>query len=161
TERRAVLLREPKMCLDRTLRRKPSGLMLEHALPAVRPLEERITRAQSGRVEHLVLELIAASALERARDELARRRAGVEPAGLGEELLSARALELTPQVPRTAKERDVVRMLVVGEPDDPRQAARRAERVPAREAIEAEDRGGARREVVRGRATVRSEPRDD
>src|SRR5439155_20898139 len=52
TERRAVLLREPKMCLDRTLRRKPSGLMLEHALPAVRPLEERITRAQSGRGEH-------------------------------------------------------------------------------------------------------------
>src|SRR5439155_1638411 len=43
TERRAVLLREPKMGLHRTLRREPSRLPLEHALPAVRPLEERMT----------------------------------------------------------------------------------------------------------------------
>lgn len=38
---------------------------------------------------------------------------------------------------------------------------RRAQCVAARETIEAEDRGAARCEAVRGRAAVGSEPRDD
>src|SRR5438445_813447 len=42
-QRRAVLLSEAEVRLDRALRREPSGLRLEHALPAIRPLEERVT----------------------------------------------------------------------------------------------------------------------
>ena len=84
------------MGLDRPLRSEPSRLPLEHALPAVRPLEERIAPAERGRVEHFVVEVVPARALECARDQLAVRRPGVEPAGLGEQLLAARALELAP-----------------------------------------------------------------
>ena len=71
-----------------------------------------------------MFEVVPARALECARHQLAVRRAGVEPAGLGEQLLAAGALELAPQGPRTAEKRDVIGMLVVGEPDDPREAAR-------------------------------------
>src|SRR5207302_10120022 len=137
-ERRAVFLGETEVCLNGTLRGEPSGLPLEHALPAVRPLEEWIAPAERRRVEHFVFEVVPARALECARDQLPIRRAGVEPACLGEQLLAAGALELAPQGPRTAEKRDVIGMLVVGEPDDPREAARRTKGVPAREAIEAE-----------------------
>jgi hypothetical protein len=108
-----------------------------------------------------VLEVVSARALQRAGDELAVRIAGVEPAGLGEELLAALAFELAPQRPRAAEERDVVGVLVIGEANDPRESARRSESVSPREAIEAEDRRATRGEPVCGRAAVSSEPRDD
>src|SRR5207249_9156835 len=117
-QRRSVFLGEAKMCFDRALRGEPSGLPLEHALPAVGPLEERIAPAERGRVEHFVFEVVPARALECARDQLAVRRAGVEPAGLGEQLLAAGALERAPQGPRTAEKRDVIGVLVIGETDD-------------------------------------------
>src|SRR5882672_11205786 len=122
-ERRAALLREPEMCLDAALGREPTGLPLEQALPAVRPYEERVARAQHGRIEHLVLELMRTCALDRSRNELAGRIAGVEPAGLCEQRLAALVLELAPQRPGPPQKRHVVRMLVIGEPDDPREPA--------------------------------------
>ena len=100
-------------------------------------------------------------ALERTRDQLAVRIAGVEPAGLGEKRLAALAFEVAPQSPRTAEERDVIRMLVIGEPDDPREAAGRAKRVATRESIEPEDGRAARGETVGGRAAVSPESSDD
>src|SRR5438874_355209 len=83
---------QPQVRLDAALRREPSGLLLEHALPAIRPLEERVSLAQRGRIEHLVLQVMRPRALERTRDQLAVRIAGVEPAGLGEKGLAALAL---------------------------------------------------------------------
>ena len=100
-------------------------------------------------------------ALERTRDQLAVRIAGVEPAGLGEKRLAALALEVAPQSPRTAEERDVVGMLVIGEADDPREPAGRAERVAARESIEPEDRRAARGEPIGSRTAVSPESSDD
>src|SRR5205814_6587014 len=117
-------------------------------------LEERVSLESRGRIEHLVLQLMRPCALERTRDQLAVRISGVEPAGLGEKRLAALAFEVAPQGPRAAQERDVIRMLVIREPDDPREAAGRAERVTARESIEPEDRRAARSEPISGRAAV-------
>src|SRR5205814_10078831 len=119
--------------LDAPLRREPSRLPLEHAGPAVGPIEEREALAKIGRTEALVLELVFARARESARNERAVRPPGVEATGPGEQPLAALRLELAPQGPCAAQQRNVVGVLVVREPDDPRQTARRAERVAALE----------------------------
>src|SRR5438067_7011825 len=100
-------------------------------------------------------------ALERTRDQLAVRISRVETARLGEKRLAALAFEIAPQSPGPAEERNVIRVLVVGEPDDPREATGRAERVTARESIEPEDRRAARGEPISGRAAVCAESSDD
>src|SRR5438105_8989418 len=110
---------------------------------------------------YLVIKAVTSRAIERARDELAVRRPRVEPACLRQKALAARPFELAPELPRAAQQWLVVGMLVIGEPNDPGEATRRAERVAARETINAQHRRAARRERVSSRATVRAEPGDD
>src|SRR5437870_13718949 len=102
-----------------------------------------------------------ARAQEGAADELPIWIADVEAAGLGEKGPAAHALEVAPERPRAAEERHVIGMLVIGEADDPREAAGRAEGMPAHKSIETEDRRAARGEPVCGRAAVGTESRDD
>ncbi len=149
------------MRLDAALWSEPSGLDVEEPAPAVVDREERIAAAKLGVVEQLVGEAMRAGALERAADELAVGPSEEEAAGLREECLAGFALELAPEIPGAAEERDVVGVLVVREPDDAREAARRAERVAARELLEAEHARAAPREVICGRAPVRAEADDD
>ena len=70
-----------------------------------------------------MLEPMRARALERAGHELPLRFARIEATGLGEELVAALALEIAPERPRATEKGHVVRMLVIGEADDPREAA--------------------------------------
>ena len=160
-QRRTVSLGLPKVRLDRALRCEPPGLFLVEADPAVGPLEQWKAPTQRRGVEDLVRESMRARARERSAHQLAGGRARVEAAGLRQEGLAARALELAPEVPRAAEQRNVVRVLVVREPDDPREPAGGAERVSARETLEAEHRRAALRQVIGGRAAVRAKPRDD
>src|SRR5258708_3529774 len=102
-----------------------------------------------------------ASAAERAPNELAVARSGVHAAGLPEQVLAGRRLELAPERPRALQQRDVIRVLVVSEPDNAGEPGRRAVGVPARERLEADDLRATPREV-RGRcAAVRAEADHD
>src|SRR5438552_17280438 len=76
-------------------------------------------------------------------------------------MLTALAFELAPALPSARQERHVAGVLVIRRAEDPRAPARRAERVTARETIEAEDVRAALRERVGGRAPVRAETRHD
>src|SRR5207253_7441039 len=157
----ALTFREAQVCLDAALGREPSGLRLEHAAPAIDPHKEREAIAQRLRVEDFVREPMRARARERAGDELSVGATRVQAAGLREEPLAPLGFELAPEIPRAAKQRDVIGMLVIREPDDPREAARGTKGMAAVEPIETEHGGPAFREVVRGRAPVRAQARDD
>src|SRR3989442_8116219 len=124
-QRRAVPLGLPEMRLDRALRCEPPGLFFMEAHPAVGPLEQWKARAERRDVEDLVWESLRARARERPAHELAAWRARVEAAGLRQEGLAAGALELAPEVPRAAEQPNVVGVLEVREPDDPRKPAGR------------------------------------
>src|SRR5207237_10097473 len=76
-------------------------------------------------------------------------------------MLTALAFELAPALPRATQERHVVGVLVIRRADDPRAPARRAERVTARETIEAEDVRAALAERVGGRAHAGAATRPD
>ena len=66
-----------------------------------------------------------------------------------EQLLAGQRLELVPQLVAATQERDVGRVLVVGEPDDAGQAVRRAELVQQVVLLQAEHAPPAARQVVR------------
>src|SRR5437867_9016636 len=147
-QRRAVPLRETQMRFDRAFRREPTRLRVGDADPVRADIEDRIASPELRVVDELVSETVSPSARERSRHELAVRRTHVQAAGLREQRLSAVALELAPQLPGALEQRHIAWVFVVGEPDDPRQAAERRERVAAREAIESEDSLSALREVI-------------
>ena len=86
-----------------------------------------------------MLEAVLRRAAERAGDQRTLARAGVEAAGLAEQLLTGRGLELAPERPGPAQEREVVGMLVVREADDTSTTAGGAQGVAARKGFEAED----------------------
>src|SRR5688500_8397388 len=138
-ERRAMPLGQAQMSLDRSFRREPARLAVQDSDPVGVDVEDRVAPPQLRAVEHLVRETVRPRARERSGHELAVGRSHVEAAGLREQRLSAVALELAPEIPGTLQHRDVARVLVIRETDDPREPAERRERVTARKAIEAED----------------------
>src|SRR5688500_10384668 len=134
------------MRLYRTLRREPACLRIEDADPVGIDIEDRKASPQVRVVEELVLEIVRARTRDCPRYELTVWPSHVQATGLREQGRTALALELAPEVPRAFEQRDVARVLVVGEPDDPREPAERRGRVSAREAIEAEHALSALRE---------------
>ena len=160
-QRRAVALGDPQMGFDAPLRSEPSGLRVEEPDPAIVDLEHRPALSELRRVELLVCETVLLRGPQRSRDELAVGRAEVHAAGLHQERLAGLALELAPEVPGPAEQRDVVRVLVIGEADDPREPAARSQRVPARETVESQHVLATFCEVVRGRAPVGAQTDDD
>ena len=71
------------------------------------------------------------------------------------------ALELAPELVGAAEQRDVVRVLVVGEADDPRLAVHRPALVDEAELLEPEHAAAAAREVVQRGAAHRPDAGDD
>ena len=114
--------------------------------------------AELPSVDELVREIVGDAGLEGGLDQ---GGAHVDVAGHMEELLARRSLELAPELVRPLKEGDVADALGVGEPDDARDAVRRAHRVRNVEALEPEDALPAPGEVEAGRAPHRSDPGDD
>src|SRR5205823_4376525 len=99
-QRRAVALGEGEMCRDAALRQQVPRGRLGEPPPLGIEAEERQPGAKGCRVEELVFERVFAGAAERAADELAVARSGVHAAGLAQELLAGRPLELPPEDPR-------------------------------------------------------------
>jgi len=96
-----------------------------------------------------------------ARDEPAAGRAETQAGALGQQVPAGALLQVVPALVGAADQRHVVGVLVVREPDDPRQTARRSERVAARKALESEHGRTTLREMKSGAAAVRAEARDD
>ena len=114
-----------------------------------------------GGVEHLVPQPVLLARAERAGEDHLLRRAGVDRAGHVQQLLSGRRLQLAPQLVGAAQQRHVVDVLVVGEPDDPRDAVRRALLVRNVEPLEAEHSPAAARQVVERGAAHAADADDD
>ncbi len=96
----------------------------------------------------------------RAEDTVVDQLAAFDDAGHVEELLAGFPLEFAPQLVRAPKERDVVGVLEVGEPDDPGEPVRGALLVEDVEALEPEHPLPAPGEVVEGRAPHSPDPDD-
>jgi hypothetical protein len=85
-------------------------------------LRRQVERGEASRdvdpVQHLVLDVMR---LTRAQDALEDLGAALDDPGRVQQLLAGVVLELVPELVRAAQQRDVVGMLEVGEPDDPRE----------------------------------------
>ena len=111
-----------------------------------------------GAAQHLVLEVVLGARAENAVEDAV---AALDDSGDAQELLAGFGLELAPQLVRAAKERHVVGVLEVREPDDPRQPVRRALLVEQVETLEPEDALAAAGEVVERSAPHSADSDDD
>ena len=143
---------------DAPLGEQEAAVRLEERGHVRRDSERRMPPAELPSVDELVPEIVGDAGLERGLDQ---GGAHVDVAGHMEELLARRGLELAPELVRPLKEGHVADALGVGEPDDARDAVRRAHRVRDVEALEPEDALPAPGEVEAGRAPHRPDPGDD
>jgi hypothetical protein len=103
---------------DAALRHDEPAVRLVDDVHLRRQLERREASRDLGSIQHLVLDVVR---LARAQDALEDLGAALDDPGRVQQLLAGVVLELVPELVRAAQQRDVVGMLEVGEPDDPRQ----------------------------------------
>src|SRR5687768_7264483 len=87
--------------------------------------------------------------------------AGVEAARDEKQLLARLSLGLAPELVGAAEQRDVARMLEIGDPDDPVPSVRRPHHVPEIEPLEPEDALSSAGELPQGRRTHGADADDD
>src|SRR6476659_1102652 len=112
-----------------------------------------------GSVQHLVADVVLRA---RAKDAVEDAVAAFDDPRHMEELFIRLGFELAPQLVGSLEQRHVVGMLEVGEPDDPRQAVRRAMLMKQVEALESERALSAPGEVIeRGASHPADSDHDD
>ena len=119
------------------------------------------TAPQLGAAHHLMLEPMGLARPERALEDGATLGPGIDASRDVEEPLPGETLELAPQLVGATQERDVGRMLPVGEPDDPGEPVRRAVFMHQVEALQPEHPEPSARQVKQCRAAHTSETKHD
>jgi hypothetical protein len=166
----AVAARLGELRGDDPLGKEHAGSVLEVAAFAIGDEECGKALADRRRIEQLVGDAEALRQGDRLGEEAGLAvvlrdvggvRADHQAAGAALERLAARRLELGPELVRAQCQRHEGRAFADGEPGDAGQAVARALVVRRPEAVDADDLGAARAQVVAERAADRAEADDD
>ena len=146
-------------CLDRGLWAHHACLRVPQA--DVARIEPRVARPPPSDlvgIEPLDRRAVLARRGERALDEAGSRLADRDAAGLEQQLLVARSLELAPQLPGSARDRREVRMLEASDAEQPRPPVRAAPRAPALVLIDPDHVEPSGGQLPRGARPDRAQP---
>ena len=114
-----------------------------------------------GAGQHLMGEAMDPTGFQRAVEHVAVPRACVERPGRDQQRLAGSGRRLAPQLEGAAEQGHVVGALVIGEPDDARDAVRRTVGVRDVEALEPEHPLSAARKLPAGGRAHAADPDDD
>ena len=151
-------LRDRQLRLDRDVRAQESRLLLDQRHGAVRGNEHRPAAPDLVGRDHLVRQTVRLRAQDRAVEHGRTGEPAIQPTGPRQDRDAGLALQVQPAVPRLPGERDVRGILEIREPDEPRPATGRAQRVAALEPIEPEDSQSAAGQGQRGSTAMGAQP---
>ena len=146
---------------DRALRQHEAAVRLEHGGEIVRQAIAGMAGVDLGTGQHLVGEPVLAARFQRAVEDIAVRRSGIERPGGDEQRLAGGLGSLAPQFEGALEQRHISRALVIGEADDARHAVRGALRVGNVEAFEPEHALAPAGELPAGGSAHAADPDDD
>jgi hypothetical protein len=134
---------------DRALSEQEPAVRLEHGPRRILdPGVRREAAAQLAPIEHLVRDVVQLGRLERPAEHRSVLGTALDRARDDEEPLAGIGLEVAPELVRPPEERHVRRMLVVRQPDDPRQPVRGAELMQQVELLQSKHALAATRQVI-------------